>query len=107
MHGAHAGKVITIDILQSLRLEQKGKRLQTNLSKLIRYFTPFSIGTCLICMISCVRLLEIFVHGFSMEFVQAASNTAASDLQSTHPIRLGLALNFSVFYYEIMNSPER
>uniref|UniRef100_A0A803L7T9 14-3-3 domain-containing protein n=1 Tax=Chenopodium quinoa TaxID=63459 RepID=A0A803L7T9_CHEQI len=33
-----------------------------------------------------------------------ASNT---DLPSTHPIRLGLALNFSVFYYEIMNSPER
>ncbi|KAH9607002.1 hypothetical protein KSS87_013777 [Heliosperma pusillum] len=33
-----------------------------------------------------------------------ATNT---DLPSTHPIRLGLALNFSVFYYEIMNSPER
>ncbi|KAL8112036.1 hypothetical protein AgCh_019659 [Apium graveolens] len=37
----------------------------------------------------------------------AASETANKELPSTHPIRLGLALNFSVFYYEIMNSPER
>ncbi|KAM1170446.1 hypothetical protein ACFX2G_021314 [Malus domestica] len=39
--------------------------------------------------------------------MDAASATANKDLPSTHPIRLGLALNFSVFYYEIMNSPER
>lgn len=43
----------------------------------------------------------------SLKAYQSASNTAGTDLPPTHPIRLGLALNFSVFYYEILNSPER
>ncbi|CAI0447829.1 unnamed protein product [Linum tenue] len=43
----------------------------------------------------------------SLKAYEAAASTAASDLPPTHPIRLGLALNFSVFYYEILNSPER
>ncbi|KAL3504746.1 hypothetical protein ACH5RR_034587 [Cinchona calisaya] len=43
----------------------------------------------------------------SLKTYEAASATANSDLPPTHPIRLGLALNFSVFYYEILNSPER
>jgi 14-3-3 protein epsilon len=38
---------------------------------------------------------------------KAASDIAITELPSTHPIRLGLALNFSVFCYEILNSPDR
>jgi len=43
----------------------------------------------------------------SLTAYKSASEIAVTELPPTHPIRLGLALNFSVFYYEILNSPDR
>merc|ERR1712001_161241 len=43
----------------------------------------------------------------SQKSYQEAFDIAKAKMQTTHPIRLGLALNFSVFYYEILNSPDR
>eukprot|EP00745_Piridium_sociabile_P034490 TRINITY_DN59323_c0_g1_i1.p1 TRINITY_DN59323_c0_g1~~TRINITY_DN59323_c0_g1_i1.p1 ORF type:complete len:297 (-),score=68.79 TRINITY_DN59323_c0_g1_i1:988-1758(-) len=46
----------------------------------------------------------------SVDKSQESYSTAteiAKQMAPTHPIRLGLALNFSVFYYEIQNRPEK
>merc|ERR1712036_197740 len=37
---------------------------------------------------------------------EEAQKVAEKDLAVTHPIRLGLALNFSVFQYEVLNNPD-
>ena len=38
---------------------------------------------------------------------EEADNLARNNLASTNPIRLGLHLNISVYYYEILNKHER
>lgn len=43
----------------------------------------------------------------SQEAYQEALDISYKEMEPTHPIRLGLALNFSVFHYEIANSPEK
>jgi len=40
------------------------------------------------------------------EAYEGAYEISKASMAPTHPIRLGLALNFSVFYYEIANSPD-
>merc|ERR1712086_477187 len=37
---------------------------------------------------------------------EEAQKVAEKDLVVTHPIRLGLALNFSVFQYEVLSNPD-
>jgi len=43
----------------------------------------------------------------SQNAYKAATDIAVTELPPTHPIRLGLALNYSVFNYEILNAPDK
>lgn len=55
---------------------------------------------------------EFMIGGERKDVIDSAQDSyrRASDeaekLKTTHPIRLGLALNYSVFYYEILNQPD-
>jgi len=70
-----------------------------------------NLNNCLLCaytrLTSCDVLWCSEVVGESEKAYQAAFDIAKDQMQPTHPIRLGLALNFSVFFYEIMSSPDK
>ncbi|CAH8613965.1 unnamed protein product [Dicrocoelium dendriticum] len=44
---------------------------------------------------------------YSLAAYKEAYEIACSGLRPTHPMRLGVALNFAVFYYEIVHSADR
>lgn len=54
-----------------------------------------------------IRIYIAAVVEDSQKAYQDAFEISKAKMQPTHPIRLGLALNFSVFYYEILNSPDK
>ncbi len=64
------------------------------------------------CLLRGVPLYCAFFP-LSAEVVEKASEAYdkasedAKTMSPTHPIRLGLALNFSVFYYEIEGAPDK
>jgi len=62
----------------------------------LRYIAEFAVGD-----------QHKKVSDGSLEAYSQATQIATSDLKTTNPIRLGLALNFSVFYYEVMNDPTK
>jgi len=43
----------------------------------------------------------------SLKAYEVASEIAQNELTPTHSLRIGLALNFSVFHYEILQNPEK
>ncbi|GAM20439.1 hypothetical protein SAMD00019534_036140, partial [Acytostelium subglobosum LB1] len=47
------------------------------------------------------------VSELSMKEYEKAMEEANQSMPRTHPIRLGLALSYAVFYYEILNRPEK
>lgn len=107
MHAS--GKVTITGTLLSSRPTRTEKRQLSSHSRDTRHVNSTTIKLTQMClhMFDSLHSLSCDVLSYCHLLSQAASATANTDLPSTHPIRLGLALNFSVFYYEIMNSPER
>jgi hypothetical protein len=55
----------------------------------------------------CINVPFLEVVNKSQQAYQEALDIAKEKMNPTHPIRLGLALNFSVFYYEILHAMDK
>nr|POE67286.1 14-3-3-like protein gf14 iota [Quercus suber] len=94
-------------IMSSIEQKEESKGNDNNVRLIKGYRQKVEEELCKICNDILSIIDKHLIPSSSSGEATAASATANTDLPSTHPIRLGLALNFSVFYYEIMNSPER
>jgi len=72
------------------------------ISKFLFDFSLLGLFLKCVCVVTCVAIVEDSQKAYSEAF-----EISKNKMAPTHPIRLGLALNFSVFYYEILNSPEK
>ncbi|XP_064648641.1 14-3-3 protein zeta-like isoform X4 [Lineus longissimus] len=66
-----------------------------------RYLAEVATGDCRAGVVEKSRI------AYEEAFKAATSTSDSGGMAPTHPIRLGLALNFSVFHYEIENAPDK
>lgn len=75
------------------------------------FFSWSNLVCSSLCISFCIQIyiiwLEILVSLTVFLSLLSLKEIALTDLPPTHPIRLGLALNFSVFYFEILNSSDK
>lgn len=77
-----------------------GQNTFLTLLSLFEFIFPLSTYKSIIFL-----FLRAAVVEDSQSAYQDAFEISKGKMQPTHPIRLGLALNFSVFFYEILSSP--